>query len=66
MSSPPKTELNMNLKIAFTGIENIPPTIHKTTIHPIITKILEKSKLYHHILFCNKYDRIWTNITYPT
>ena len=66
ISSPPKTELNMNLKIAFTGIENIFPTIHKAIIHPIITKILEKSKLYHRILFSNTYDRIWTNITYPT
>ena len=46
-----KTELNMNLKIAFTGIENTLPTIHKATIHPIITKILEKSKFYHRILF---------------
>ena len=54
----------MNLKIAFTGIENIFPTIHKATIHPIITKILEKSKFYHRILFSNTYDRIWTNITY--
>ena len=47
----------MELKIFF-------PIIHKTIIHPKITKALEKSNFYHHS-FSNMYDKNWTNITYP-
>lgn len=48
ISSPPKIELPINLKIAFTGIENTLPIIPKAIKHPTITKTLEKSKTYHH------------------
>ena len=64
-NSPPKTELIINLNNAFNGTENIFPIIHKTIIHPKITKALEKSNFYHHS-FSNMYDKNWTNITYPT
>lgn len=65
ISSPPNTDFTINLNNAFNGTENIFPTIHKTTIHPKITKALEKSNFYHHS-FSNMYDKNWTNITYPT
>lgn len=65
INSPPKTEFIINLNNAFNGTENIFPIIHKTTIHPKITKALEKSNFYHHS-FSNMYDKNWTNITYPT
>lgn len=47
MRSPPRMEFITNLKIAFNGIENIFPTIHKPIIHPIIIITVEKSKFYH-------------------
>lgn len=47
---PPKTEFATNLKTAFSGIENIFPTIHKPTMQPKIMKIVEMSKFYHHTL----------------
>ena len=65
ISNPPKTEFTINLNNAFNGTENIFPIIHKTAIHPKITKALEKSNFYHHS-FSNMYDKNWTNITYPT
>ena len=65
INSPPKTEFIINLNNAFNGTENIFPIIHKTNIHPKITKALEKSNFYHHS-FSNMYDKNWTNITYPT
>lgn len=65
INSPPKTEFIINLNNAFNGTENIFPIIHKTIIHPKITKALEKSNFYHHS-FSNMYDKNWTNITYPT
>lgn len=65
INSPPKTEFIINLNNAFNGTENIFPIIHKTTIHPKITKALEKSNFYHHS-FSNMYDKNWTNIPYPT
>lgn len=43
INSPPKTEFIINLNNAFNGTENIFPIIHKTIIHPKITKALEKS-----------------------
>ena len=65
INSPPKTEFIINLNNAFNGTENIFPIIHKTIIHPKITKALEKSNFYHPS-FSNMYDKNWTNITYPT
>ena len=55
ISSPPNVEFTTNLSNAFNGTKNILPTIHKTTIHPKITKTLEKSNFYHHSLG-NMYD----------
>ncbi len=48
INNPPKTEFTINLKIAFNGIENIFPTIHRAIIQPKIIINVEKSKFYHH------------------
>ena len=61
---PPKIEFPINLPIAFNGIEKNLPISHKPITQPMIIKILEMSKFYH--LPFHTYDRIWTNITYPT
>ena len=62
--NPPKTELIASFPIAFSGIEKILPMIYSAIMQPMIIKILEMSKFYH--LPFHTYDRIWTNITYPT
>jgi len=59
-------EFTINLKIAFIGMENTFPIIQKTIIHAIIVNITDMSKFYHHSFIISYYDRIWTNITYPT
>ena len=61
---PPKIEFPINFPIAFNGIEKNFPSSHKPITQPIIIKILEMSKFYH--LPFHTYDRIWTNMTYPT
>lgn len=61
ISSPPKNEFNINLKIALKGMENTFPIIASAIIQPKITKTLEKSKYYHPTLQINcKYMILYT------
>ena len=45
---PPKMEFVVNFKIAFIGIENTFPIIHKPIMQTKMIIVVEKSKFYHH------------------